>query len=680
MARIFPEKLVGNGTPEVARAFLVLKSLPDDWQVWLHLTLWESDAEAPDFLVLDSEQRALLIKVSRATSRQAQQSPQLQLLDFEQETAVPGSAAELCLRTFLNQVAKEGVPKVRVTGVVLFPNLDAEDLQAIEQSGTAPEFVRLDRSWLYGKGAASWGELFPAQPLDAEMVLALRAQFSPEIVVPSAFVPRIAARQRNLKAKLTNYLLDYNQEAVVKSDLELDTYGEQVVRKLRFQVVNGVAGSGKTLVLLYRLRLLQARFPKKSYLVLTHNRPLIREMRVRYQMLDGTQPRGVRWHTFMGWCRRHWPKDEQYNPISGPWRDRWLREIWRRELHDTSITLGMFRSELEWVKDQGIATREEYLGANRRGRGFRLTRSQRRQIFEAIRLYQLRLKEQEVMDWWDVPLRYRRWLEEGQVHPPQYDVVLIDEAQFFARVWFDIVRELVSPEKGYLFMAADSTQGFLRRGESWRSIAGMDARGHSYRLRRSYRTTRPILTFALAFYRQRLPEDKADWLQPDLAGMPKGHPPILLQFSAPQDERARLVDEIARAVEKGLSLRHILVLHASARGATAILEMLNQRLGPNSARDPKDELPGEFIRVTTLNACTGLESPTVFLAGIHELFEKEGSLHLSEGERIELVQMHTKQLYMAFTRAGQRLVLTYVGEPLPQSLLELAKYGLLEIA
>jgi superfamily I DNA/RNA helicase len=90
-------------------------------------------------------------------------------------------------------------------------------------------------------------------------------------------------------------------------------------------------------------------------------------------------------------------------------------------------------------------------------------------------------------------------------------------------------------------------------------------------------------------------------------------------------------------------------------------------------------VPGDFIRVTTLNAGTGLESPVVFIAGIHELFEAEGGLRLTEDERAERVQVHTRQLYMAFTRAGQRLVLTYVGDPLPQALVELERYGLLAI-
>jgi hypothetical protein len=48
--------------------------------------------------------------------------------------------------------------------------------------------------------------------------------------------------------------------------------------------------------------------------------------------------------------------------------------------------------------------------------------------------------------------------------------------------------------------------------------------------------------------------------------------------------------------------------------------------------------------------------------GTRELFEQEQSLRLSDSEREALVRDNTRKLYMAATRAGQRLVITYVGE------------------
>jgi ATP-dependent exoDNAse (exonuclease V) beta subunit len=47
--------------------------------------------------------------------------------------------------------------------------------------------------------------------------------------------------------------------------------------------------------------------------------------------------------------------------------------------------------------------------------------------------------------------------------------------------------------------------------------------------------------------------------------------------------------------------------------------------------------------------------------GIHDLYEMEQSIRLSEEERADLIRDNTRKLYMACTRAGQRLVITYVG-------------------
>ena len=93
-----------------------------------------------------------------------------------------------------------------------------------------------------------------------------------------------------------------------------------------------------------------------------------------------------------------------------------------------------------------------------------------------------------------------------------------------------------------------------------------------------------------------------------------------------------------------------------------LIQAIDDRLGKNTALDPKDEYPGDYVRVTTINAGAGLESPIVFLVGLRALFEEEQSLRLSDEEREDLIRDNTRKLYMAATRAGQRLVLTYSGE------------------
>jgi hypothetical protein len=53
--------------------------------------------------------------------------------------------------------------------------------------------------------------------------------------------------------------------------------------------------------------------------------------------------------------------------------------------------------------------------------------------------------------------------------------------------------------------------------------------------------------------------------------------------------------------------------------------------------DLKQTYRGGYVRVTTLNAGAGLESPIVFLVGMRELFEQEQSRRLPDSEREALV-------------------------------------------
>ena len=327
----------------------------------------------------------------------------------------------------------------------------------------------------------------------------------------------------------------------------------------------------------------------------------------------------------------------------------------------------MFQSEMDWLKDQVPLSQDEYLVADRRGRGFGLNGEQRQRVFDISQAYQLSLEKRGALDWGDVPRLLWQFSENGLVKLPEYDIILVDEAQFFAPLWMRLIQKALNPRNGHLFLVADPTQGFLGRGASWKSL-GLEARGHTHNLRRSYRTTREIMQFATLLYRLRLADEKdEDILVPDLLNMPNGVFPQIISLTSPQDETARVTNEVVSLVKQGLPKQQLLLLHTDGWGVKNLIQAIDDRLGKNAARDPKDNYPGDYVRVTTINAGAGLESSIVFLVGLRLLFEEEQSLRLSDEEREGLIRDNTRKLYMAATRAGQRLVLTYSGE-LPEIL------------
>lgn len=654
MARILPDTPPTHLPGEVLRVFRALKALPDSFFIWHHLAPWQPNA--PDFLVLREDGRALLVKVSPAVSA----APAAQFLLLESERAPLGAAEARVLNDFL--AALKLPDEQEIETLVVFPNIPDAQAQAgrLERGKGDPAWV--GKEILNPEAGDGWLCFLSPVKLDSLWLEKIRQRFTPEVVIPAEMTVR-PPLERRMEAELTGYLLDYNQEGAVKADLDLPEGGQSLTDDFRLNIINGVAGSGKTLILLYRLRLLYHLYPQKRFLVLTHNRPLIRDMQSRFARLEGREPENIEWRTFNGWCYHHWPKDPAWvEPLKMTARQRLVDETRRAHLNDLPISTGMFESEIDWLKDQPPLNREAYLSADRRGRGFGLTAEQRERVFDAVIAYQKTLEARHALDWGDVPRRLWQFSESGRGQLPEYDVILVDEAQFFAPLWVRMIQRLLNPKTGHLFIVADPTQGFLGRGASWKSL-GLDARGRTHQLRRSYRTTREIMQFATLLYRLRLTDEKDDdILAPDLLNMPTGVFPEIIPLISPQDEITRLANEVAGFVKQGYPKKHLLLLHSDGSGVKSLIQAINDRLGKDAARDPKTDFPGDYVRVTTLNAGAGLESPIVFLAGLREMFEAEQSLRLSDEEREALIRDNTRKLYMATTRAGQRLVLTYVGE------------------
>jgi superfamily I DNA/RNA helicase len=319
--------------------------------------------------------------------------------------------------------------------------------------------------------------------------------------------------------------------------------------------------------------------------------------------------------------------------------------------------LSFLRDEIEWLKDYDVESLDKYLRARRVGRGRGLNENQRRRVYQLFRKYQALLVLRGRDDWSGLPLRLLQKVREGKAGLPVYDCVFVDEAQFFAPVWLKLVQYLVHSE-GQLLLAADPTQGFLKRRESW-SASGLKVRGRTIRLQRAYRNTRCIIEHAANFYRRRLPNEDEDINLPEpeqMLRLAEGVPPRYLPAYSMQDEVRQTCTEVRRVLAKGARPQDILIIACDAARVRPLVQCLNQGIRPPIAADAQNEDSTERIRVCSLNAATGLEAAVVLLLGAPQMLEKEGALNLSTEDRQDLRRDNTRRLYMAFTRATDRLV------------------------
>src|SRR5690625_4424441 len=664
MARMIPSQPVGRVSPEVATAFRRLKQMPgDDCVCCLSLPL--NDEIRPEFLVIYKERKAFLLSVSPVSAEAAESVIQQSLFSDDSDQLTPASFGlrEIgVLETFSENVAAElGLgdrPIESLERAILFPHVPQSILERIRQIRPS------DGLEFWGKENLSTLALHkrfskhdPGEDDCGSLIQVLRTHFSPEVRIPKPMVGRSHAK-RDLAAGLTSHLLDLDQEMITKLDLALSPEAEETVSEIRTRLITGVAGSGKSLVLLYRAMLLARIHPGSRLLILTHNRPLRGDLHDRFNRIAPDSK--VDWGTFYQWChvrlRSHWRE------ILKPWERNALIEQILDETKATGLafTTEFILEEIDWLKDHGIINLLDYLTTPRTGRGYALQENQRRTIFQIYKKYQQQLVDRKIDDWSNIPLRFLHLIDNKELQLPLYDFIFVDEAQFFAPVWFEIVQRAVRPETGQLFLAADPTQGFLKRRISWAG-SGLNVRGRTTRLQHSYRNTREILSFAARFYKSRLPEDDEEINLPeadDWNRLPHGPEPQFIELNAAQDVISRTANEILESIEIGFPPGQILVLVAASKVDQTIERLLNaiNRTG-TFAINVQKTFDSTKVKICSLNAGTGLESPVVFLVGLDSLLEREEDLRLSPGEKEEILRDNTRRIYMGMTRASHFLAI-----------------------
>lgn len=630
MAECFPENIPGFNS-EVANLWSVIKRLPDAWQVWISL---HPSGQCHDFLLLRAGRYPVYIShtldedgVEEAAARLA-----------EVRSAAPGCTVVVASRRLTHGLFFRAVPKD-------IPFWGADNLDS------PPNFLK----------AVSNLDITEMPP---EAVSRLRTRIAPEVVIPSANLTIHEPESEPAPRISIAHLLDYRQEDVVKRDLELSAEGTEEARQPKGRIVTGVAGCGKSLVLLHRAKLLQELYPSARCLLITHNRPLTADLKLRSERLSANG-RTAYWQTFQGWCLGMLSKFGRPIKINDDIvqeenRQALIARTHHAQLAATSISSERLNHEIGWIKDNLLHERAEYLAADRQGRGFALAEHMREQVFEAFLDYQSRLSALGKYDWEDVPRLLWQTLEEnGDGDLNRYDAVMVDEAQFLPPVAYRLILRALKPG-GQLLLAADPTQGFLRRGQSWQGM-GIDVRGRAHRLTTCYRTTAAILSFAADFYRKRIRDDDPDILLPDdamLAVMEKGKPPVVDPADTFQDELAKTGDHVGTLLADGVPPGDILVLNGNGTTVESTIRYLGRKFPeiPVCNFGVPHEWAGDQLRVCSLNRATGLESPWVFVLGLGDLLKKEGGGRDPE-DRHTLLRDNTRRMYMAFTRAASRLVL-----------------------
>ena len=269
------------------------------------------------------------------------------------------------------------------------------------------------------------------------------------------------------------------------------------------------AGSGKTRVLTYKIAyLLQQGVPASSIMALTFTNKAAREMKERIQKLVGPDARYLWMGTFHSICGKLLrPEAEKL----GYTRDftiydttdsrSLIKSICKeRGLDDKVYKPAAVLARISMLKNNLISP-DEY------GKSQQLLRQDREvrmyELYDVYRLYQLRLKANNSMDFDDMLLEMLRLMqhfpEVRDKYREAFRYIFVDEYQDTNYVQYLLVKELAAPQNNITVVGDDAQSIYSFRGADIRNILTFQqtySGAKLFKLERNYRSTQNIVNAA----------------------------------------------------------------------------------------------------------------------------------------------------------------------------------------
>jgi len=433
--------------------------------------------------------------------------------------------------------------------------------------------------------------------------------------------------------------------------------------------VLGGAGTGKTVVLMHRANHLASKIfagDNDRILVTTYTRNLALDLRMNLQNLCPRESFArLEITNLHSWAVRFMRKQGHAFKIIGEYERRGLFE--EAMLETTGSAPVEFYIE-EWdrvVQAQEVQSRDDYLSARRTGRGTRLTRRQRAEVWVVLQRYRELLHDDGWHEWADV-IRETRLFIEKQSIPLPYRTVLSDEVQDFTASELRLLRTLAPEAPNTMFLVGDGHQRIY--GQPLRlSACGIEIRGRSRRLKINYRTTQQIRDQAIAILEGREIDD-LDGGVDSLKGyrsLRTGPVPEVHHFESEAQEASFAVGRIKTWLESGVPSQAICVAARTRAQLVDRYATVLEGAGIDSVlvlRDPEAEQTQAGVRLATMHRMKGLEFSRVMLLGVQEgtvPLERERAADEVSAEAYELQERCL--FYVACTRARDELVIAGYG-------------------
>ncbi|MCX7571731.1 ATP-dependent helicase [Tumebacillus sp. DT12] len=454
------------------------------------------------------------------------------------------------------------------------------------------------------------------------------------------------------------------QTAALEHDLT-PKQQEAVDYKGEHMLIKGIAGSGKTTVLLRRALKIVTEEKGTTVALFTYNATLAAYAKY---LADLINPNRVKVYTFHSWAGQvlralnirtntvwNSMQDELFEKALSKAGTGSEHRFFKQERFKTFL-----KEEISWIKGKNLQQRDAYLKVERIGRtgNVRVTKADREKIFDLLETYQKFLKQENKLDYDD----YAPRILDIQAELPdsvKIDHILVDEAQDLQQAQLQVLR--IAARKS-MIVAADKGQKIYNTSFAWRDIGINIQGGRTKVLQNTFRSTRQIIELAHSLQKndpivKAKDEDYIEPLYPDV----HGSKPQVIDCGKVQDEERMLVQMVKalrdRSPDRTIGVvtrwwKHVKRMQNLFADADILSEMIQKQEG-------NVHTPG--VKLTTLHSVKGLEFDIVLVVKV-----REGNIPAVRGdedEDDEYIAVERRLLYVAMTRAKHELYMLYSGAP-----------------
>lgn len=476
---------------------------------------------------------------------------------------------------------------------------------------------------------------------------------------------------------------------VAENEIELQKILEQPLAKWRVflhpsqrKIVNrkwngpvrvlGGAGTGKTVVAMHRAKWL-ARHLKNEHgkvLFTTFSENLAKDIDYALENLCSREEKNkIEVKHIDAWVNEYLTgKGCQSKIVSND--DYEMLGLWSKALVKKSIAElpDSFYIE-EWeriISPNRVKNSSEYMKVKRLGRGVKLNRQQRLDIwpvFEEL-ISQMQLRSLITFD--EAMFLALDFIKQETLF--HYKHIIVDEAQDMGPQALSLLRGLVAETSNDMFLVGDGHQRIYRRHAIMKAC-GINIMGRGKKLILNYRTTEQTRRFATAVL-EGIDIDDLDGNKDSMRykSLIKGEMPVLYGFNNFEEEADYIIGIVQELIDSGQQPSDICI---TAR-TTQIIEKYRRILRSSSIEtvqitgDNADIQNIEGVRLATFHRVKGLEFRFVIMASVNsdQVPYKKSDVITEDPTEARQLDINERALFhVAASRAIKKLYVSWFGQP-----------------